>query len=68
MILGTFSLAKQGDFGYNKFYLGASCLPLAGDKERSMFNLYSKKAKKTIAAVIVIFLVVAMILPLILSF
>ena len=41
---------------------------MAGDKEKTMFNLYSKKAKKTIAAVIVIFLVVAMILPLILSF
>ena len=68
MILGTFSLVKQGEFSYNKSHLGASSLPLAGDKEKTMFNLYSKKAKKTIAAVIVIFLVVAMILPLILSF
>ena len=33
-----------------------------------MINFHSRKTKRTIAAVIVIFLVVAMIVPLILSF
>ena len=33
-----------------------------------MFNFHSKKTKRTVAAVIVIFLVVAMVLPVLLSF
>lgn len=33
-----------------------------------MINFHNKKTKKTIAAVIVIFLVIAMVLPLVLSF